>query len=99
MSVQAVILVASMTPVQMGICPDDTTSMAVSPFSLAWRLNTTGDVTVEPGPAELIKQSVELVRRLAVLPIIEEDERAVDELVRKKSRSSTGRSRPITRRS
>jgi hypothetical protein len=80
------------------LCFGDTTSLPASPSALAWRFDATGTVAIEPGPADLVRQSVELVRRLAALSVSEEDERAVDELVRSRSRSLTGRSRPIERR-
>jgi hypothetical protein len=112
MYVQAVALVATLTPISDGIidltpvadvrielCPGDTTGLPVSASTLAWRLDATGAVTVEPSPQELVRQSAELVGRVAaLLPVSAEDEQVIDELVRTKSRSKTGRSRPIGRR-
>lgn len=57
-----------------------------------WRLTLVG---LDAVTGLVPEQSTRLVQRLAVLPVVEEDERAVDRLVRDRSRSSTGRSRAI----
>jgi hypothetical protein len=106
MDLHAAILTATMlaTPdapvaaVAFELSPENTTPLPSDLVALAWRLDTTGDVTIAFTAGELVRQSAVVLRQLAVLPIIEEDERLIDDLVRRQSKSKTGRKRPIGRR-
>lgn len=106
MDVHAAILTATMmattdlpvAAVGFELSPENTTPLPADLVALAWRLDTTGGVTIASGPGDLVRQSAVVVRQLAVLPISEEDEQIVDDLVRRESKSRTGRKRPIGRR-